>query len=136
MAILSEHFDSSEFACRCRKTLTGCQGTIVVPRLVTGLESLRRIGYPGGLLVASGYRCTARNRAVHGASQSQHLYGAAADISMRVTLADVIELEVFSGIGWQDIDGRRLVRHVDVRHCSGHNTTRGTVTKPTIWKYP
>ena len=56
------------------------------------------------------------------------------------TLDKVIALRVFSGIGWQWssrnlLTRRRLVRHVDVRHASGHNPTGGTVLAPTVWQY-
>lgn len=42
------------------------------------LEPLRR--RVGRVVIVSGYRCEALNRAVHGAARSQHLRGEAADI--------------------------------------------------------
>jgi hypothetical protein len=132
MGDLSTHFSRSEFVCRhCRRLPP--RG--VVPELIVGLEALRALAYPGGLIIDSGYRCSAHNRAVGGATGSQHLYGAAADVTPRAALAAVKALKVFSGLGWQRIGGRDLVRHVDVRHASGHNGTRGTTTRPTTWEY-
>lgn len=71
---LSPHFAEAEFACRC------CGMVRVNIRLVHMLEALRaRLG-GRPVIVTSGYRCPAHNRAVGGARMSQHLYGNAADI--------------------------------------------------------
>ncbi len=132
MGNLSAHFSDAEFTCRHCGRLDGR----VLPELVAGLEALRASAYSvTGLTIASGYRCAEHNRAVGGAAQSQHVLRAAADVQPRVTLAHVRELGAFSGIGWQLIGGRRLVRHVDVRHASAHNPTGGTTTRPTTWEY-
>lgn len=132
MTRLSAHFVSAELACRHCGRLDGK----VVPELLVGLEALRASAYAiTGLVIASGYRCAEHNRAVGGAAQSQHVLRAAADVPLRVTLAHVRELQAFSGIGWQVVGGRRLVRHVDVRHASSSNPTGGTVADPTTWSY-
>lgn len=127
---LSTHFTLKEFRCPC------C-GTVKTPpqELIYGLEKLRALAYPSGLIIRSGYRCSSHNPAVGGAKGSQHLYGAAADVDLRATLEDVKALRVFSGIGWQRVSGRDLIRHVDVRHVSGHNATGGTPAHPTTWRY-
>lgn len=71
---LSEHFRVREFAC------TGGTDTIFVsPDLVEVLERIR-IHFGRPVIVSSGYRTEARNRAVGGAAYSQHKYGTAADI--------------------------------------------------------
>lgn len=126
---LSTHFTLREFRCPC------CGKEKALPVLVIGLEKLRALAYPKGLIIRSGYRCSSHNTAVGGAKNSQHLYGAAGDVDLRAQLDEVIALGVFSGIGYQRINGRDLVRHVDVRHVSGHNTTGGTPTHPTTWRY-
>jgi len=126
---LSTHFTLKEFRCPC------CGVEKALPALVTGLERLRALAYPSGLVIASGYRCSSHNPAVGGAKGSQHLYGAAADVDLRATLEDVKALTSFSGIGYQHINGKNLVRHVDVRHVSGHNATGGTPSHPTTWRY-
>jgi uncharacterized protein YcbK (DUF882 family) len=130
MGALSPHFTAAEFAC------PHCRVSKALPALVLGLERLRTLGYSSGLVVRSGYRCPVHNKAVGGAANSQHRYGSAADVDLRVSLASVVALGVFSGVGWQTAaGGRRLVRHVDVRHASGHNTTGGTPAHPTTWEY-
>lgn len=128
----SAHFWFTEFACQCHRPT--CPGIRVLRPLLIGLEKLRDLAYPRGLRMVSGYRCPEHNRAVGGARYSQHQYGSAVDLYPVARAADVLELGVFSGVGAQTtIDG--LVRHVDVRHASGHNTTESTVRKPSRWHY-
>jgi len=62
----SKHFRLPEFACKC------CGLTLVDDSLLQALDQLREmIGRPVKIL--SGCRCFARNRAVGGATDSQHL---------------------------------------------------------------
>lgn len=98
-------------------------------QLVRGLHTYRLRYGPTEIL--SAYRDVAHNRKVGGQPNSQHLYGNAADLNPVGSLNAVRNLQVFSGIG---IDSSDRVRHVDVRHV-GPNTTGGTVTHPTIWRY-
>ena len=81
----------------------------------------------------SGYRDPAHNAAVGGASNSQHMYGMATDVSPVLTIDDVRSLGVFSGIGFVAATG--LVAHVDTRHLGPNNTTGGTPANPTLWAY-
>jgi uncharacterized protein YcbK (DUF882 family) len=129
MGRLSEHFVEDEFACR------HCGVARAHPALVDGLERLRELAYPSGLIVRSGYRCDDHNTAAGGAQLSQHQYGAAADVDLRAELDAVRALGVFSGIGYQVLGGRRLVRHVDVRHAGPHNWTSSTPARPALWRY-
>ena len=76
--LLSEHFDSSEFACKC-----GCgglrNGADINPRLVQVLERMRtKCGKP--LILSCGYRCPSHNAEVGGVWNSQHIKGTAADV--------------------------------------------------------
>lgn len=110
---LSEHFDSSEFACKC-----GCgglrNGADINPRLVHVLERMRAIlGVP--LVLSCGYRCPAHNYEVGGVSNSQHIYGTAADVQK----PDGVSVDAMyaaaeqagaDGIGWYSWGV-----HVDVR---------------------
>jgi hypothetical protein len=138
--MVSAHFSRREFHCRCGGVRKGCEGVRVLPELVAGLEKLRALAYPNGLILASSYRCPGHNLAVGGASYSQHQYGAAADVPLAALLDDVIALRCFAGIGWQKVGrlGRRrkMVRHVDVRSVSGRNPTGGSNARPTLWQYP
>lgn len=99
---LSAHFDSSEFACKC-----GCgglsNGADINPRLVQVLERMRAIiGKP--LVLSCGYRCPVHNAEVGGVSNSQHIYGTAADVQrpdgvMLQTLYDAAVTAGADGIG-------------------------------------
>jgi uncharacterized protein YcbK (DUF882 family) len=71
---ISDHFKSSEFACKC-----GCGEYKVNEELIDLLEDIRAaVGHP--VIITSGRRCEAHNRACGGKEHSQHLLGNAADI--------------------------------------------------------
>lgn len=77
MGDLSDHFSRREFACK-----DGCGRDTIDTETLDVLEEVRgHFGKP--VLVHSGYRCMKHNKAVGGAVNSQHLYGRAADISIR-----------------------------------------------------
>lgn len=101
---LSPNFSLGEFRCTC--------GAMQVDRvLLVALEKVRSRLYPGGLQIVSGYRCSARNRAVGGTPTSAHLRGQAADIPARH------KPSAFTGLGLKGIGfkaGHGLVTHVDV----------------------
>lgn len=95
---LTKNFNLREFQCHC------CGTVKVEPLLVEKLQKLRdAIGRP--LLITSGFRCAAHNKAVGGVALSQHLYGKAADISLSglpltpQQLAQIAEATGFDGIG-------------------------------------
>ena len=76
MGDISPNFSRYEFACRC-----GCGHNTIDAETLTVLETLRtHFGEP--VSVNSGNRCAKHNKAVGGASNSQHLYGRAADINV------------------------------------------------------
>lgn len=107
---LSEHFTVDEFKCHC------CGRCEVDPRLIEALEELRtKLGKP--IIITSGYRCREHNTQIHGASQSQHCLGKAADIKVKdmspsqiKEVAETIELFRKGGIGlyqtWLHLDIR------------------------------
>lgn len=71
---LSRNFFLREFVCRC-----GCEFTKVSGKLVKQLQRMRdRVGGPVNL--NSGYRCARYNASIGGVSNSQHIFGCAADI--------------------------------------------------------
>lgn len=142
----SVHFSFSEFACRCKGRCAG-EPKAAVPTsriwvrrdLLVALDRLRANHYPRGLTPESGCRCWEYHKALYKrlgkpvTTNSQHLYGAAADVPATVSTPTMRSLRAFSGIGWQASNGR--VSHVDVRHASGHNTTGSTPTSPAVWQY-
>lgn len=104
---LTENFTLAEFACRC------CGAAKIDPGLVQKLQQLRdRIGKP--ISITSGYRCQAHNRAVGGATQSQHMHGTAADIMVK-GLAPATVAEHAEAIGFGGIGRYATFTHVDVR---------------------
>lgn len=107
---LSAHFKVREFACS-----DGADPVFISPELVDVLEKIRvHFGKP--VTINSAYRTPAKNKAVGGATYSQHLYGIAADISIKgVTPKAVAEyaeklLPSTGGIGIYS-----TFTHVDVR---------------------
>jgi hypothetical protein len=142
---LSAHFSFSEFACHCGGRYSSCRringegdagktgpDRHVLRFLVQSLEVLRDKEYGGHMTIVSGYRCPGHNKAVGGASASQHMFGGAADLEPKATTTEVRHLKRFAGIGYNP---HNLVRHVDRRDTTGHNTTRGSLASPTVWKY-
>ena len=109
---LSAHFNEDEFRCRCCR---GLPAGGMSPELIRRLEELRsRVGRP--LVITSGYRCSAHNKAVGGSPKSQHMLGTAADViagSIGVdALAEAAESVGFGGMGRYHRQG---FVHVDVR---------------------
>lgn len=74
---IGPHFKYAEFVCKhCGKLPQGGMD----PVLILKLEILRLLLGDKPIIITSGYRCPAHNKAVNGAPRSQHLYGRAADI--------------------------------------------------------
>ncbi|KKN78264.1 hypothetical protein LCGC14_0351230 [marine sediment metagenome] len=84
MAMLTKHFNRSEFACKC-----GCGFDTVDYLLLLVLEDLRDVF--GAIIINSGYRCKLYNRAIGGGMFSQHKKGRAADVVVNVTPAQAIQ---------------------------------------------
>jgi len=123
---LSAHFSLHEFHCRCNDR--GCHQTLIHPRLVDVLQTLREsLGRP--LPLTSGFRCKTYNRVVGGRIRSQHTRGMAADIAC-ASLAQVEELaaaaQKLPAVGGLGKYPARLFVHIDVRPRN-HNTT------PEMW---
>lgn len=113
---LSPHFKRSEFACRDL-----CGFDTPAPALVAGLELWRvAIGKP--IMLTSGCRCAAHNKAVGGAPNSTHLpdkdgFGRAVDAKVKgMTAREMYEsarkIPQFRAFG---VDDQRALLHIDTR---------------------
>jgi len=123
-APLSRNFDAAEFRCRCASP--ACHFTLLHPRLVETLQTLRElVAQP--LPVSSGFRCAVHNRAVGGAWRSYHTRGMAADLLCRGPLtpdelaAAALRIPAVGGVGTYATRG---FVHVDVRPRTGAAPTR------------
>ena len=74
---LSTNFTVKEFACS-----DGSDVVFVSPELVEILQKIRT-HFGKAVTINSGYRTVTKNKAVGGATYSQHLYGMAADIVVK-----------------------------------------------------
>ena len=72
---LSPHFSRSEFKCPC------CDFSTVDYELLNTLEHVRA-HFDTLVIVTSGCRCARHNNTIGGSPNSQHLFGAAADIQV------------------------------------------------------
>lgn len=111
---ISKHFLSTEMDCKCKRA--DCTVTVIDPELIEKLQRLRSsLGRP--IIINSGYRCEAHNKAIGGSPTSQHLLGKAADIRLREPLARVKDMlmkeveKLFTGIGIYS-----TFIHVDIRN--------------------
>lgn len=127
----SSHFSFSEFACKCNGKYASCRRIWVMRQLLQSLETYR--SHSGPLKIVSGCRCPSYNSYdIHGAADSQHIYGSASDVEHKFPWTTVATWQVFAGIGYSKASG--LVAHVDRRDVSGHNNG-GTLAKPMTWLY-
>lgn len=118
---VSENFSHNEFRCHCRSSR--CHSTLLHPKLVESLQTLRQlVAHP--LTINSGYRCTGYNKVVGGRPRSYHTKGMAAD----VLVGPLDSLEDFAGLAEQipalggiGIYPTRNFVHIDVRprHTNG-----------------
>ena len=73
-----KYFKKQEFACKCGKYCNGYPVDIDMNMVKIADEIRNRIGKP--IQINSGLRCKTHNANVGGVSNSQHIYGAAADL--------------------------------------------------------
>ena len=134
MSKLSEHFDSSEFACSC------CGKSIKMSDLlIKRLEKLHTLMDAKAVYINSGYRC---NNNKWGSPTDAHRKGMAADIRVQrkdgtyytgADIAEAAERIGFGGIGIMEPDSC----HVDTRdsepyvnnHWFGNETTKNDYIK-------
>jgi uncharacterized protein YcbK (DUF882 family) len=125
MGDLSEHFSRVEFSCRC-----GCGFDTPDPALVDLLEAVRSI-FGRRMVVLSGCRCAAHNRAVGGAVQSQHLLGRAADIFVGSTGERYSLVAALLQAGASGVGVAKGFVHGDV----GHEEPELGIIRPALWTY-
>lgn len=128
---MSAHFSFSEFVCKCGGKYASCRRVWMNRNHIARLESYR--AKVGTVKVISGCRCIGYNRSIGGATNSQHLYGTATDLS-GPDKDKVASWHIFAGIGYGGHSD--TVKHVDSRDKGGNNTTGGTPSRPTKWVYP
>lgn len=106
MAKITEHFDESEFKCKC-----GCNGCVISVPHVERLELLRSRLNAKSIVISSGYRCPSHSVRVGGSSNDAHVLGFASDIIAykqdgtpysSITVAKEAEKIGFGGIGLID----------------------------------
>lgn len=117
---VSSNFRVREFACR-----DGSDTVLVSDKLTALLQQIRD-HFGGPVSISSGYRTAAHNAKVGGASQSQHLYGAAADIV--VAGAEPLAVAQYVEFLQPDSGGIGLYQsftHVDVRENRSRWDSRG-----------
>ena len=129
---MSAHFSYAEFKCKDGGKFPECQRIWMLRSHIRRLELYRaKIGGP--VRIVSGCRCKRHNKAVGGATSSQHMFGAASDIQGLLTVAQKEKLRLFAGLGFKQSTGK--VIHVDSRDLSGHNPNHKSPTSPEVWKY-
>ena len=73
---ISPHFNAQEFRCKCGKA----HDFQIDDDLITKLEALYAALNCSKIIVTSGFRCAAHDKAVKGSGTGQHTLGKAADI--------------------------------------------------------
>lgn len=105
---VSENFKLYEFECK-----DGSHQVVVDPVLVAKLQTLRtRLGRP--ITINSAYRNPTHNKKVGGASNSQHLYGKAADIVVKGLTPQQVAAEA-EKVGFGGIGIYKTFVHLDTR---------------------
>lgn len=111
---VSAHFKRKEFACKC-----GCGFAAADAELLNTLEMIReKLGSP--VIITSGCRCEAHNKAVGGAAKSQHVRGMACDINVKgytpKEVQDFLVKEIDEGrMPAISIGYGKTFTHIDVR---------------------
>ena len=118
---LSDHFDSSEFTCKCSKHCTANPDK----ELINKLEKLFKQLDAKSVIITSGYRCPEHSINVGGTVNDAHTRNIAADIIANkkdgcyftsAEIAEAAEIVGFTGIG---IISPTAV-HVDVRNKNNY----------------
>ncbi len=130
---ISAHFNAKEFHCKCG----GNHSYQIAAELVDKLEQLYAALDCGKIIINSGYRCTAHDKAVGGNGAGQHTKGTAADVVCYDKSGGIISAKTvcckaqdlgFGGIA--NISAKYQAVHLDVRTGSRYygDETKGTNT--------
>ena len=116
--MLNKFFARKEFKCKCNK----CDYSTVDAELLTVITDVREhFGKP--VVINSGHRCPAHNKAVGGAANSIHMTGKAADIRVSGVSPDTVHAYLTKKYpGKYGIGKYNSFTHIDTRdYCSRWN---------------
>lgn len=115
---LTEHFNVSEFRCKCGKN----HSTMLNSELPEKLEKLYKALNCSAIIINSGYRCQSHDKTVGGSGTGHHVYGNASDIVCYDQSGNKISSKKVSCVaqdvgfgGIANIDSTYTATHVDVR---------------------
>lgn len=111
---LSPHFRLSELRCKGAEC-AGRLPSMIDPDLIMLLEKLRsRFNAP--VRIKSGFRCRVHNEAVSGSSDSRHMHGDAADVTVDGIHPSIVANAAEEMVGESGGVGRYATfTHVDIR---------------------
>ncbi|MDE6678063.1 MAG: hypothetical protein K2K02_03385 [Ruminococcus sp.] len=117
-SMLTEHFNISEFRCKCG----GTHDTILNLELPEKLEKLFKALNCSAIVINSGYRCSSHDKTVGGSGIGHHVDGNASDIVCYDQSGKIISSKKVSCVaqdvgfgGIANIDSSYTATHVDVR---------------------
>lgn len=103
-----KYFKESEFACKC-----GCGRNNISHALVDKLDEAREMSGKT-MVIESGSRCPAHNKAEGGKRNSAHLKGLAADVRCTTSRDRFRLLNIFYILGFKRIGLGKTFLHVDI----------------------
>lgn len=127
--MINEYFKYREFDCKCGK----CERPQGVPsqELIEILTKIRK-HYNQPVIINSGYRCEAHNKAVGGSAKSQHFKGSAVDFIVKNTPTESVWEYVLKNWGDSPL-GLAIKRNKNNIYAGFvHIDTRG---KKARWEY-
>lgn len=110
MGDLTKNFSRSEFRCNCGK----CGLDTIDSKTLEVVQAVRD-HFAAPVNVSSGHRCPAWNKRVGGASNSQHLHGRAADISVKGIYPKAVYLWIKSAYPDVSLGLYKGFVHIDTR---------------------
>ena len=118
-AQLTEHINARELRCKCGKQ----HDTMYDPVLLEQIETLMSIVGADKVLITSGFRCSAHDKAVGGSGRGQHTKGAAVDAKF-MRNGTYISTKVISCVA-QDL-GMKGIANINADYTAIHLDHRAT----------